>query len=46
MKRDEDEDPSKKIPEGFEDFAKSKMCLDLLQAMLDYNLELARLEKK
>lgn len=46
MKKDKGEDPKKKIPDGFEDFAKSKGFHELLESMLDYNKELFRLENK
>jgi hypothetical protein len=46
MAKDKNEDKSKKIPEGFQDFARSQMYKDLLEAMLDYNRELFRLENK
>jgi hypothetical protein len=46
MKKDKGDDSSKKIPEGFEDFAESTQFKDLLEAMLDYNRELFRLENK
>lgn len=46
MKKDKGDDNNKKIPEGFEDFAMSDQFKDLLEAMLDYNRELFRLENK
>lgn len=46
MKKDKGDDPNKKIPEGFEEFAKSQAFRELLEAMLDYNKELFRLESK
>lgn len=47
MKKDKNDDPkNKKIPDGFEDFARGQSCKDLLEAMLDYNQELFRLEHK
>ena len=46
MAKDKKDDPSKKIPENFDVFAQSKEYRDLLEAMLDYNRELFRLENK
>lgn len=46
MKKDKGDDNSKKIPEGFIEFAESVQYKDLLEAMLDYNRELFRLENK
>ena len=46
MQKDKGDEPSKKIPEGFIEFAKSPQFRDLLEAMLDYNRELFRLENK
>jgi hypothetical protein len=46
MNKDKGDEPTKKIPEGFIDFAQSKDFRDLLEAMLDYNRELFRLETK
>ena len=46
MKKDKGEDPAKKIPEDFDEFARSKSCQELLESMLDYNKELFRLENK
>jgi hypothetical protein len=46
MQKDAYNDSNKKIPPGFEDFARSDMFKDLLQSMLDYNRELFRLENK
>jgi hypothetical protein len=46
MAKDKNDEPSKKIPEGFHEFAKSQKYKDLLEAMLDYNRELFRLENK
>ena len=47
MKKDKGEDNNtKKIPEGFIEFAESVQYKDLLEAMLDYNRELFRLENK
>ena len=46
MKKDKGEDPAKKIPEDFDEFARSNAFKDLLDAMLDYNKELFRLENK
>jgi len=37
MAKDKGDEPSKKIPEGFYDFANSSGYRDLLEAMLDYN---------
>lgn len=46
MQKDKGDEPSKKIPEGFIEFANSPQFRDLLEAMLDYNRELFRLENK
>lgn len=46
MQKDAYNDSNKKIPPGFEDFARSEQFKDLLQSMLDYNRELFRLENK
>ena len=46
MVKDAQYDNSKKIPPGFDDFARSQQYKDLLEAMLDYNRELFRLENK
>ena len=46
MAKEKSEDPSKKIPEGFYEFANSNQYRELLEAMLDYNRELFRLENK
>ena len=46
MVKDKKDDPSKKIPDRFNEFALSKEYKDLLEAMLDYNRELFRLENK
>ena len=46
MQKDKGDEPSKKIPEGFIEFANSERYKDLLEAMLDYNRELFRLENK
>ena len=46
MKKDKGDDPAKKIPQDFEEFARSNPCKELLEAMLDYNKELFRLENK
>lgn len=46
MKKDKGDDNNKKIPEGFVSFAESAQFKDLLEAMLDYNRELFRLENK
>ena len=46
MKKDKGEDPAKKIPEDFDEFARSPQFRELLEAMLDYNKELFRLENK
>jgi hypothetical protein len=46
MAKDKGDDPSKKIPDGFYEFANSQMFRELLEAMLDYNRELFRLESK
>lgn len=46
MQKDACNDSTKKIPEGFDVFCKSDQYKDLLQAMLDYNRELFRLENK
>ena len=46
MKKDRGNDSNKKIPEGFLSFAESTQFKDLLEAMLDYNRELFRLENK
>ena len=37
MAKDKGDEPSKKIPEGFYDFANSPQYRELLEAMLDYN---------
>ena len=37
MAKDAFNDSSKKVPPGFDDFARSAQFKDLLQAMLDYN---------
>jgi len=37
MAKDKGDEPSKKIPEGFYEFASSSGYKDLLEAMLDYN---------
>lgn len=37
MIKDKKDEPNKKIPHGFEEFANSQMYKDLLEAMLDYN---------
>lgn len=46
MAKDKGDDASKKIPGGFYEFAKSSSFIELLDAMLDYNRELFRLENK
>ena len=46
MAKEKGDEPSKKIPEGFFEFANSSQYKDLLEAMLDYNRELFRLENK
>jgi hypothetical protein len=46
MIKDAYNDNSKKIPIGFDEFARSQQYKDLLEAMLDYNRELFRLENK
>ena len=46
MAKDKGDDASKKIPAGFYEFANSPQYRDLLEAMLDYNRELFRLENK
>lgn len=46
MAKDKGDDASKKIPPGFDKFANSPQYKDLLEAMLDYNRELFRLENK
>ena len=46
MEREKEGDSNKRIPGGFIDFARSPMFRDLLEAMLDYNRELFRLENK
>ena len=46
MAKDKGDDASKKIPAGFYDFANSPQYKDMLEAMLDYNRELFRLENK
>ena len=46
MIKDAYNDNSKKIPPNFDDFARSQQYKDLLEAMLDYNRELFRLENK
>jgi len=46
MEKDKGDEPSKKIPEGFKEFVVSPHYKDLLEAMLDYNRELFRLENK
>ena len=46
MKKDKGDDPEKKIPDGFEEFIRSQGFRDFLEAMLDYNKELFRLENK
>lgn len=46
MIKDSGEDPTKKIPDGFDEFVRSQSFKDLLEAMLDYNKELFRLENK
>ena len=46
MKKDAYNDGNKKIPPGFEEFVRTDKYKDLLQAMLDYNRELFRLENK
>jgi len=44
--KDKGDEPTKKIPDGFYEFAKSSSYIELLKAMLDYNKELFRLENK
>ena len=44
--KDKRDDNNKRIPDGFEEFAQSQQFKDLLEAMLDYNRELFRLENK
>ena len=46
MAKDKGDEPSKKIPHGFYEFANSPQYKELLEAMLDYNRELFRLENK
>ena len=46
MVKDAQGDSSKKIPPDFDEFARSQQYKDLLEAMLDYNRELFRLENK
>jgi hypothetical protein len=46
MVKDAYNDKTKKIPAGFDEFARSQQFKDLLQAMLEYNRELFRLENK
>jgi hypothetical protein len=46
MHKDKVNDETKKIPVGFDEFVQSQQYKDLLQAMLDYNRELFRLENK
>ena len=46
MEKDKGDEPSKKIPEGFKDFVRSPQYRELLEAMLDYNRELFRLDNK
>jgi len=46
MAKEKKDDPSKKIPDGFDSFVLSKEYKDLLEAMLDYTRELFRLENK
>jgi len=46
MIKDAYNDNSKKIPVGFDEFARCQQYKDLLEAMLDYNRELFRLENK
>jgi len=46
MEKDKGDEPSKKIPEGFKEFVKAPPYKELLEAMLDYNRELFRLENK
>ena len=44
--KDAAQDSNKKIPPNFNEFARSQQFKDLLEAMLDYNRELFRLENK
>lgn len=37
MAKDKGDEPSKKIPDGFYEFANSPQYRELLEAMLDYN---------
>lgn len=46
IEKERQDDNNKKIPEGFMDFAESPQFRELLEAMLDYNKELIRLETK
>jgi hypothetical protein len=46
IEKERQDDNNKKIPEGFMEFAESPQFRELLEAMLDYNKELIRLEKK
>ena len=46
MDREQTDDGAEKISENFFEFCRSPMCRDLLEAMLDYNRELFRLENK
>jgi hypothetical protein len=46
MEKERGDDNSKKIPDGFMDFAESDQFRELLESMLDYNKELFRLENK
>ena len=46
MKKDKGDDNTKRLPENFENFAESDQFKELLEAMLDYNRELFRLENK
>ena len=46
IEKERQDDNNKKIPEGFMEFAESPQFRELLEAMLDYNKELIRLETK
>ena len=46
MKKDKNNDPTKKIPDGFEEFTRTDGFLRFLDTTLDYNKELIRLERK
>ena len=47
IRNDRGDDPKgKKMPDGFEDFVRGEGFRNFLEAMLDYNRELFRLENK